>query len=200
MADKPFIDATSIASAPKTGSDSSGADDRPFWKTLTLEEMSAAQWESLCDGCGRCCLVKLEDFDTAEILFTDVGCTLLDEGSCRCSDYVHRQEKVEDCVRLTPDAVRNLSWLPVTCGYRLVSEGKDLQDWHPLVSGSAETVHQAGISVRGRLSGLEDEMSVDEQIERVVTWPNTWPNSRPNSRSAKRQKRRSYQAVRPEKT
>ena len=200
MADKLPIDPICAVAKLEPARDNSDTDDRPFWKTVALEEMSAAQWESLCDGCGRCCLVKLEDFDTAEILFTDVGCTLLDEGSCRCSDYANRQQKVEDCVRLTPEAVKNLSWLPVTCGYRLVSEGKDLQDWHPLVSGSAETVHQAGISVRGRLSGLEDEMSVDEQIERVVTWPNSWPNSRPNSRSAKRQKRRTYQAMRPDKT
>ena len=185
-----------VLKAPGSGESESPAaekhapDTRPFWKTTPLEEMTEQQWESLCDGCGRCCLVKLEDYDTGDILFTDVGCTLLDEGSCRCSDYVRRQEKVEDCVRLTPEAVRTLSWLPVTCGYRLVAEGEDLKDWHPLVSGSAETVHQAGISVRGRLSGLEDEMSVDEQIERVVTWPNAWPKPR-SSRRDKRRLRRS---------
>lgn len=171
----------------KARADSPAGEDRrepgsPFWKTKSLEAMTEAEWESLCDGCGRCCLVKLEDFDTAEILFTDVGCTLLDERSCRCSDYAHRQEKVEDCVRLTPETVRNLSWLPVTCGYRLVSEGKDLKDWHPLVSGSPDSVHLAGISVRGRLSGLEDDMSIDEQIDRVVRWPNEWPRSGKGSR------------------
>lgn len=151
---------------------------RPFWKTKTLEEMSSDEWESLCDGCGRCCLVKLEDADTGDIMFTDVGCSLLDEGSCRCGDYPNRQAKVPDCVRLTPEAVRSLSWLPRTCGYRLVAEGKDLADWHPLVSGRADTVHEAGISVRDRLSGLEDTMTVAEQIDRIVTWPNEWPRRR----------------------
>ena len=150
----------------------------PFWKTTVLEDMSDEQWESLCDGCGRCCLVKLEDVDTGNVLFTDVGCTLLNGKSCRCSDYPNRQSKVPDCVRLTPDVVRSLSWLPKTCGYRLVAEGKDLAPWHPLVSGSPETVHSAGISVRDRLSGFEDEMSVSEQIERVVRWPNQWPSKK----------------------
>ena len=153
-----------------------------FWKTKTLEEMNADEWESLCDGCGRCCLVKLEDADTGEILFTDVGCSLLDEGTCRCKDYPNRQTKVPDCVRLTPDVVRALSWLPRTCGYRLVAEGKDLPDWHPLMSGDACTVHEAGISVRHRLSGLEETMTVDEQIDRIVKWPNEWPARRPKRR------------------
>lgn len=158
----------------------------PFWKTTPLEQMSAQQWESLCDGCGRCCLVKLEDADTGEILFTDVGCSLFDESSCRCGDYANRQARVEDCVRLTPELVRTLTWLPVTCGYRLVAEGKDLEPWHPLRSGSPQSVHSAGISVRDRLSGLETDMSVEEQIERVVAWPNRWPTRRDELRARKR--------------
>ncbi len=137
--------------------------------------MTETQWESLCDGCGRCCLVKLEDEDSGKILYTDVGCTLFDAATCKCRDYTNRQKKVSDCVRLTPETVRNLGWLPKTCAYRLVAEGKDLAPWHRLVSGSDATVHEAGISVRGRISGSEDDMSVEEQIQRIVSWPNQWP-------------------------
>ncbi len=122
--------------------------DAPFWTTKTLEQMDRAEWESLCDGCGRCCLVKLEDEDTLAVKLTRLSCRLLDVGSCRCSDYANRHSKVPDCIAIDPDKVRNLSWLPPTCGYRLVEEGRGLQWWHPLVSGSAETVHEAGISVR----------------------------------------------------
>jgi uncharacterized protein len=136
--------------------------------------MSKAQWESLCDGCGRCCLVKLEDEDTGKILFTDVTCTLLNDQTCKCNNYAKRQQKVPECVQLTPDVVRSLSWLPKTCAYRLVSKGKDLEPWHPLVSGSQDTVHEAGISVRGRTSGSEDDMTIEEQVSRIVTWPNKW--------------------------
>ena len=145
---------------------------RPFWRVKTLEDMSRREWESLCDGCARCCLVKLEDEDTEEIHNTDVGCTLLDAGTCRCRDYAHRQRQVADCVRLTPEAVRSLPWLPPTCAYRLVAEGRDLAWWHPLVSGDPNTVHEAGISVRGRVSGLEHEFTLSEILARVVAWPN----------------------------
>ncbi len=124
-------------------------DSAPFWQTKTLDEMDRTEWESLCDGCGRCCLVKLEDEDTQEIHLTRLSCRLLDVGSCRCSDYANRQSIVPDCIAIDPDKVRNLSWLPPTCGYRLVEEGRELPWWHPLVSGSPDTVHQAGISVRG---------------------------------------------------
>ncbi|UOM33821.1 YcgN family cysteine cluster protein [Acuticoccus sp. I52.16.1] len=142
----------------------------PFWRTTTLEEMSPAQWESLCDGCGRCCLNKLEDWDTGEIAWTDVACTLLDHGTCRCRSYVNRQEIVPDCVQLTPEEVRKLTWLPPTCAYRLVAEGRDLFWWHPLVSGSADTVHTAGISVRGRVVS-EDDVPVERYEEHLVDWP-----------------------------
>ena len=147
-------------------------DEVPFWQRKSLEEMTNSEWESLCDGCGRCCLVKLEDADDASrTYFTDVGCRLLDGDTCRCQDYPHRTKKVPDCVRLTPRNVRKIVWLPPTCGYRLVAEGKDLYWWHPLVSGDPETVHQAGISVRGRVEDLEDDVPADALERRIVDWP-----------------------------
>jgi uncharacterized protein len=145
--------------------------DLPFWRVKPLDAMSDIEWESLCDGCARCCLVKLEDEDDGAIHYTDVGCTLLDGTTCRCRDYANRQAKVADCVRLTPETVTNLTWLPPTCGYRLLSEGRDLYWWHPLVSGDPETVHAAGISVRDRVAGPEEDFTVRELLDRVVTWP-----------------------------
>ncbi len=147
----------------------------PFWRSKSLEEMTASEWESLCDGCARCCLVKLEDEDSGEIHFTDIGCTLLDAKGCRCADYPRRSQRVPDCVRLTPAAVRSLSWLPVTCAYRLIAEGKDLPDWHPLVSGSSESVHEAGVSVRGRVFASEDDLPQDLWPDRIAQWPNRAP-------------------------
>jgi uncharacterized cysteine cluster protein YcgN (CxxCxxCC family) len=147
----------------------------PFWEVKTLEEMSREEWESLCDGCARCCLVKLEDADTAEIHFTDIGCTLLDAKTCRCRDYRRRQSRVSDCVKLTPEAVRSLTWLPVTCAYRRLAEGRSLAWWHPLVSGSPETVRQAGVSVTGRVSASEDDLPAEEFGDRIVKWPNRPP-------------------------
>lgn len=136
--------------------------EEAFWKTKRLEDMSAAEWESLCDGCGKCCLAKLEDEDTGEIHWTSVACRLLDAGTCRCSDYPNRLAKVEDCIGLTPQNVRTISWLPATCAYRVVAEGGELAWWHPLVSGSAETVHLAGISVRGRITASETDLAEPE--------------------------------------
>lgn len=123
--------------------------DPPFWKTKSLDDMTPAEWESLCDGCARCCLLKLEDEDTGELHLTRLSCALLDVGSCRCSDYANRFEKMADCIEISPAKVREIEWLPPTCAYRLVNEGRDLYWWHPLVSGSRETVHEAGITVRG---------------------------------------------------
>ena len=151
------------------------SDALPFWKTKTLAEMTEGEWESLCDGCGRCCLVKLEDEDTAKIYFTDVGCRLLDAQSCRCRDYENRSARVHDCVRLTAKNVGELNWLPPTCAYRLLANGGDLYWWHPLVSGDPETVHAANISVRARVSKDEDALPEEQLTEHIVAWPGKWP-------------------------
>lgn len=152
-------------------------DSTPFWRSKTLEEMTEAEWESLCDGCGRCCLVKLEDEDTGRIHATDIGCRLFDAATCRCHDYANRSKTVPDCVTLTPEAVRTLPWLPPTCAYRLLGEGKDLPWWHPLVSGDPQTVITAGVSVRGKVHANEDEVAEEEIVERIVTWPLRWPKA-----------------------
>ena len=142
--------------------------DPPFWQTKTLDEMSKTEWESLCDGCAKCCLNKLENETTGEIQYTDVACRLLDTELCRCTSYADRKRFVPDCRLLTPRAVRELDWLPSTCAYRLVKEGKDLYWWHPLVSGSRETVHTAGISVRDKV--IHESQRVDPE-DHIVTWP-----------------------------
>jgi len=151
------------------------AEEIPFWKRKSLSEMTDSEWESLCDGCGRCCLVKLEEEETGRIHFTDVGCRLLDGASCRCRDYPNRSAEVDDCVRLTAATVGTLKWLPPTCGYRLLSQGRDLYWWHPLVSGDPATVHDAGISVRGRVSAGEQDVDDDDLEERIVQWPVRMP-------------------------
>lgn len=123
--------------------------EKPFWERKTLEELDRSEWEALCDGCGRCCMVSLEDEDTGERFATRLACKLLDIGSCRCSDYANRHAVVTDCVKLDAAAVRRLDWMPETCAYRLVAAGRKLAWWHPLVSGDPDSVHKAGISVRG---------------------------------------------------
>lgn len=143
--------------------------DAPFWETKSLEEMTRVEWESLCDGCGKCCLIKLEDEDTGDTYLTDVACKLFDAGTCRCGDYPRRQLHVPDCVVLTPDNIAGLHWMPETCAYRLLAEGQPLASWHPLVSGDPESVHRAGISVRGRVTS-ETEVAEDDLPDRIVDW------------------------------
>ncbi|MCB8838266.1 YcgN family cysteine cluster protein [Aurantimonas sp. VKM B-3413] len=152
-------------------------DAQAFWREKPLEAMSREEWEQLCDGCGRCCLNKLEDWDTGEIAWTNVGCQLLDGHKCSCRDYDNRQETVPDCVALDPATVRSLTWLPPTCAYRLVADGHDLYWWHYLVSGDRETVHQAGISVRGRTVS-EVGMELEEFEDHIVAWPGIDPAGR----------------------
>lgn len=138
-----------------------------FWKTKPLSKMSKPEWESLCDGCGRCCLNKLEDEDTGEIFYTDAACKLLDLDSCRCSDYHNRVKRVPDCLVLSMDHPEYFHFLPDSCAYRRLNEGKTLADWHPLISGTAETVHQAGISIRGK-SISEQHLHPDELEDRII--------------------------------
>lgn len=146
-----------------------------FWKNKSLDEMTASEWESLCDGCGRCCLEKLEEEDTGKLYFTNVGCRLFDSEKCACRDYENRSQQVPDCVRLTPQNVRALNWLPPSCAYRLIAEGRDLYWWHPLVSGDASTVVEAGISVRGRVFETDEDMPAYELESHIVQWPGRIP-------------------------
>jgi uncharacterized cysteine cluster protein YcgN (CxxCxxCC family) len=146
----------------------------PFWRTKQLAEMTREEWESLCDGCGRCCLNKIEYEDTGEIAWTDVACRLLDQTTCRCRDYTHRHAVVPDCLALTADNVARLKWLPSTCAYRLVDEGRDLYWWHHLVSGDPETVHAAGISTRERTVS-EEAVTIADFEDHVVSWPAELP-------------------------
>ena len=139
-----------------------------FWKWKSLSEMTRDEWEALCDGCGRCCLNKLENETTGEIYFTDVACRLLDTETCRCVSYDDRKRFVPDCQILTTKNIKRLSWLPRTCAYRLIADGEDLYWWHPLVSGDPKTVHAAGISVRGR---VVSERDIEDLEGRVVNWP-----------------------------
>ena len=140
-----------------------------FWETKSLAEMNREEWESLCDGCGRCCLQKLEEEDSGEIHYTDLACHLLDHISCRCGDYTNRRQRVPDCVQLSVDNLATINWLPRSCAYRRLQEGRGLPNWHPLVSGDPESVHRAGISVRGRVRSLAD-VSEEDWEDHIVQW------------------------------
>ena len=144
--------------------------DEPVWRRKSLAEMTESEWESLCDGCGRCCVLKLEDEDTGRIYHTDVTCKLLDLKTCRCRRYRDRQRLVPDCVKVMADNIAGLNFMPSTCAYRLLAEGRELAWWHPLVSGRRATVHEAGISVRHRVVS-EDEVDEDDLPNRIVDWP-----------------------------
>lgn len=140
-----------------------------FWREKSMRDMSRQEWESLCDGCGKCCVHKLEDEETGEMLPTNVACRLLDRRTGRCKDYRNRKAHVPECVRLTPQKILDLDWLPSTCAYLLLAEGKDLYDWHPLISGDPESVHAAGQSVRGWTVSEDDAGDFEHHlIDRVL--------------------------------
>lgn len=138
-----------------------------FWETHALNELDSDEWEALCDGCGRCCLHKLEDIDSGEVYFTNVACHLLDTEQCQCRDYEHRKQKVYDCQVLTADTIVGNTALPPSCAYRLLAEGKNLPDWHPLVSGKSDSVLVAGISMQGRCFS-ETEVAEDELEHHLI--------------------------------
>ena len=136
-----------------------------FWREKTLAQMTDQEWESLCDGCGKCCLHKIEDEDTGEIFFTRVACALLDIERCRCAHYAERTERVPDCLDMRRGFTQ-FHWLPSTCAYRLLAQGEDLPSWHPLISGNPDSVHEAGFSVRAfAIPESEAECLEDHVIE-----------------------------------
>jgi uncharacterized protein len=143
------------------------SDDRPFWETKTLSQMTEAEWESLCDGCGLCCLVRLEDEATGEVIPTRLHCRLFDPDACRCRDYENRRQHVPDCIKLKPGNIDDLFWMPKSCAYRRLHEGRGLARWHPLLSGDPQSVHAAGVSVRGQtvselaLEDIEDAIDFE---------------------------------------
>lgn len=142
-----------------------------FWETKRLRDLSPNEWEALCDGCGKCCLNKLEDPDTREVALTRVSCRLLDDTTCRCAQYDIRHQFVPDCIVLTAaNLSENAYWMPLTCAYRLLYEGRPLYDWHPLISGDPETVHAAGVSVRGRVVP-EFEIPEEDWEDHIIEEP-----------------------------
>ncbi|MSP41781.1 MAG: YcgN family cysteine cluster protein [Alphaproteobacteria bacterium] len=144
---------------------------QPFWRTKSLDEMTPDEWEALCDGCAKCCLVKLEDEDTGKVHYTDAACALLDLGKCRCTDYSNRQGRVPDCLGLTPENIHRVKyWMPSTCAYRLLADGKSLPRWHYLECGDRQAVHTSGHSVLGRCV-TETGIETDDLLGRIVEWP-----------------------------
>lgn len=142
-----------------------------FWERIRMNDMSAAEWEALCDGCGKCCLNKLEDADTGEVHLTRVACRLLDDATCRCSQYAIRKQIVPECIVLSPGTLaQHAYWMPQTCAYRRLHEGKPLPAWHPLLTGDPESVHRAGASVRGR-TVPEFELTEDDWEDQIIDEP-----------------------------
>ena len=140
-----------------------------FWNTKPLAEMTTEEWESLCDGCGRCCLHKLQDEDSGLMFYTNVACRLLDPEHCRCSDYAQRMALVHDCLSLAADPAARFSWLPLSCAYRRLANGQSLEWWHPLVSRDPDTIHQAGISVRGK-TVPEAAVPREDLEDHIIHW------------------------------
>ena len=140
-----------------------------FWETTPLAEMSPEEWEQLCDGCGKCCVIKLEDVDDGAIYYTDVGCTLLDGTTCRCTNYANRKSIVEDCVILTPDTLDDLPWMPLSCAYRRLHEGRGLPHWHPLVTGDPASTVKAGQSVQGKIF-REGDVALEDYPDHSKDW------------------------------
>ena len=140
-----------------------------FWSSKSLSEMNEQEWESLCDGCGKCCLHKLEDEDNGDVFYTKVACQYLDLNSCQCSDYKNRKALVAECITLSNSQVKEFYWLPVTCSYRILAEGGELPEWHPLVTGSPNSVHDAGISVKS-FAKSEADVNLDDIEDEVINW------------------------------
>ena len=152
-----------------------------FWDRIPLSEMTEEEWEALCDGCGKCCLNKLEDAETGEVAYTNVACRLLDIENCKCTDYANRAKIIADCIVLTADDPEPYERLPDSCAYRRLAEGRGLADWHPLVSGDAQSVQRARISVRGRVIS-ETAVDIEDIEHRVIRWLKV-PSSAPKRRA-----------------
>ena len=141
--------------------------NKSYWKTKSLVDFSTEEWEALCDGCGKCCLHKIEYADTGKIEYTNVACKLLNDTNCKCKDYNNRHKKISDCLVITPQKISTIKWLPDTCAYKLVGEGKDLFWWHHLKSGNHQSVHDAGVSIRGRTISEDEDVDLHDH---VVDW------------------------------
>tara|TARA_R110000796_G_scaffold16484_4_gene51402 strand:- start:4210 stop:4707 length:498 start_codon:yes stop_codon:yes gene_type:complete len=152
-----------------TDKDMAARSDKPFWEVKTLAEMTQEEWESVCDGCGKCCLHKLQDEYDDAVYYTSVACRLLDCETCQCKDYPNRTQHVPDCVQLSKENVDTLGWMPSTCAYRLLSEGKGLPDWHPLVTGDPKSPINAGMSVQGMC--IPEEEAHPDLTRYIVKWP-----------------------------
>ena len=140
-----------------------------FWETKNLIDMNKNEWESLCDKCGKCCVIKLEDFDTQEVHYTNVSCKLLCEKSASCKDYENRKSIVPDCIILSPDNLKDLKWMPETCAYKLLNEGKNLPYWHPLLSGNDKEIVNSGNSVKNRVTN-ENEIKIKDLPDYIFNW------------------------------
>ena len=142
---------------------------KKFWETKKLSDMNEIEWESLCDKCGKCCVIKLEDFDTQEVHYTNVSCKLLCEKSASCKDYENRKSIVPDCIILSPDNLKDLKWMPETCAYKLLNEGKNLPYWHPLLSGNDKEIVNSGNSVKNRVTN-ENEIKIKNLPDYIFNW------------------------------